>query len=56
MKRPSRTQIWTLLDLVAAVAEVAKTDAEVVATVRHLISSGRVRLVGSFQGPDVKVG
>lgn len=39
----------TLLDLVAAVAEFATSDAEVVAVVRHLISSGRVRLVGQFR-------
>jgi hypothetical protein len=56
MERRRRTQTTTLLDLVAAVSEVAKTEAEVVATVQHLINSGRVRLVGHFRGPDVKVG
>jgi hypothetical protein len=45
----------TLLDLVAAVAEVASTEAEVIATVRHLINSGRVRLVGHFRGADVRI-
>lgn len=46
----------TLLDLVAAVASEARSDDEVVETVRHLINSGRVRLVGNFRGADVRVG
>lgn len=33
-----------LLDLVGAVSEVARDDREVVAVVRHLMESGRVRL------------
>lgn len=45
----------TLLDLVAAVAAVAGSEDEVVATVRHLINSGRVRLIGHFRGADVRV-
>jgi hypothetical protein len=45
----------TLLDLVAAVAEVADSEDEVVATVRHLINSGQVRLVGHFRGADVRI-
>ncbi len=45
----------TLLDLVAAVAESAKTEAEVVATVTHLINSGQIKLIGNFQGADVRV-
>ncbi len=40
----------TLLDLVWAVSEAADSEAEVVATVLHLIESGRVRLCGSFRG------
>ena len=39
----------TLLALVRAVSESADDDAEVVATVRHLLSSGQVRLCGSFR-------
>jgi hypothetical protein len=46
----------TLLDLVAALAEVAESDAEVVAAVTRLINSGRVTLVGNFQGADVRIG
>lgn len=44
--------ITTLLDLVAAVSDVADTDAEVVATVRHMMESGRVRLIGHFTEAD----
>jgi hypothetical protein len=40
----------TLLDLVRAVSEETEDDREVVATVLHLLRSGRVRLVGSFRG------
>jgi hypothetical protein len=39
-----------MLDLVTAVAEVAKSDAEVIATVVHLINSGKVRLAGRLRG------
>ena len=39
----------TLLDLVKAVSEYARTDAEVVATVVHLVNSGTVRLCGNFR-------
>ncbi|MEW6271589.1 MAG: hypothetical protein AB1689_20085 [Thermodesulfobacteriota bacterium] len=40
----------TMLDLVTAVAECAQSDAEVVATVVHLINTGKVRLAGSLRG------
>jgi hypothetical protein len=44
----------TLLELVQAVSEVADDDRETIATVMHLLRSGRVRLVGNFRGtiPD----
>ena len=44
----------TLLELVRAVSDVTDDDREVVATVSHLLRSGRVRLVGNFRGtiPD----
>jgi len=45
----------TLLELVAAVAETAETDAEVIAVIRDLINSGKVQLVGNFLGADVRV-
>jgi hypothetical protein len=35
----------TLLELTGAIIEVAEDDREVVATLDHLIRSGRVRLV-----------
>ena len=35
----------TLLDLIEAVSDAACSDAEVVATIEHLLSSGRVRLL-----------
>ena len=39
----------TLLDLVAAVSEVAEGEDETVAIVAHLLDSGRVRLRGQFR-------
>jgi hypothetical protein len=40
----------TLLELVEAVSDYAETDAETVATVVHLVNSGRVQLCGNFRG------
>ena len=40
----------TLLDLVNAVAEHARSDAEVVATVVWMVNGGHVRLYGAFKG------
>lgn len=40
----------TLLELVGVVSEVAADDREVVATVVHMLRSGRVRLCGNFRG------
>jgi hypothetical protein len=45
----------TLLDLVTAVARCARSDAEVVATVVHLVNSGKVRLCGTFKGARIDV-
>jgi hypothetical protein len=53
---PQLSEVITLLDLVAAVAESAENDEEVVATVRSLINSGKVSIVGNFGGADVRVG
>jgi hypothetical protein len=39
----------TLLELVGAIAENANDDREIVATVLHLLRSGRVRLIGNFR-------
>jgi hypothetical protein len=40
----------TLLDLVRAIGSVTDDDREVVATVLHMLRSGRVRLCGNFSG------
>ncbi len=48
-------RITTLLDLVAAVVDSSSSDEEVIATVKSLINSGKVTLVGEFLGADVKV-
>ena len=40
----------TLLDLVTVVSSLARSDAEVVATVVYLVNSGKVRLAGNFRG------
>ena len=40
----------TLLDLVHSVSEVTSDEREIVATVVHLLRSGRVRLCGNFRG------
>ncbi len=48
-----RSRRITLLDLVAAVIDAAASDDEVIATVHHLIASGRVTLIGQFRDRDV---
>jgi hypothetical protein len=40
----------TLLDLVTAVSQSARSENEVIATVVHMVNSGMVRLCGSFAG------
>lgn len=44
----------TLLDLVQSVSEAASSDAEVVATVMHMLRTGRVRLCGSFRSEPIE--
>ena len=39
----------TLLELVQAICNETNDDREVVETVRHLLSSGQVRLCGNFR-------
>jgi hypothetical protein len=46
----------TLLDLVRAVSDSAANDAEVVATVVHLVNSGVVQLCGNFRGARFELG
>jgi hypothetical protein len=43
----------TLLALVQTVSQFAKDDTEIVATVAHLINSGRVQLCGNFAGAKI---
>jgi len=45
-------QVTTLLDVVNAVAEVARTDDEAVAVILHMLSSGRMKLLGEFTEQD----
>ena len=45
----------TLLELVAAIADSAESDAEVVAVVSHLVNTKQVELIGNFCGADVKI-
>ena len=40
----------TLLDLVSAVANFARSDRELIATVAYMVNSGRVRFCGNFKG------
>ena len=40
----------TLSDLVAAVAEQARNEAELVATLVYMVNSGAVRLCGDLEG------
>jgi hypothetical protein len=46
----------TLLELVDAVSESARTEAEVIATVVYMVNSGRVRLAGNFRGARFDLG
>ncbi|HEY8518173.1 MAG TPA: hypothetical protein VIS07_21900 [Candidatus Binatia bacterium] len=45
----------TMQDLVTVVAEYATSEAEVIATVVHLVNSGKVRLVGRPRGARFNV-
>ena len=48
--RLTEAQSTTLLDLVRAIGEVTDDDREIVATVLHMLRSGRIRLSGNFRG------
>ena len=47
------TRNITLLDLVNAISEQARSEAEVIATVVYLVNSGRVQLCGTFKGARI---
>jgi hypothetical protein len=40
----------TMLELVTTVGEFARSEAEVIATVAHMVNSGLVELCGNFRG------
>jgi hypothetical protein len=40
----------TLLELVQAIAQNTNDERQIIATVRHLLRTGRVRLIGNFRG------
>ncbi|HJO25092.1 MAG: hypothetical protein QF890_09440 [Myxococcota bacterium] len=42
----------TLLELVGAICDVTDDEEEILATVHHLLESGRVRLCGNLSGID----
>lgn len=46
----SPPRVLTLLDLVRAISEVTDDDREIVAAVRHMLHTGRIRLGGNFRG------
>jgi len=55
--RPTASPVCTettLLDLIAAVSEECQSEAEVVATILHLLGSGRARLCGSFRNASLR--
>jgi hypothetical protein len=45
----------TLLELVVALVDAGASEQEVVSSVARLVNSGRVRLIGSFRGADVRI-
>ena len=49
-------QNMTLLDLVNAVSDHARSEAEVIATVVYMVNSGAVRLCGNFKGARFPLG
>ena len=40
----------TLLELVRTIGEITDDDREIVATVQHMLETGKVRLTGNFRG------
>lgn len=46
----------TMLELVATVNECARSEAEVIATVAHMVNAGLVELTGNFRGARVVLG
>ncbi len=47
------TPTVTLHEVIAAVSEFAHSENEVIATIVHLVNTGRVRLRGDFAGAHI---
>lgn len=45
---------FTLLEVIEAVSEVTDDEQEVIATVRWMLQSGRVRLAGNFRDAPIQ--
>ena len=43
----------TMLELVSTVGDFARSEAEVIATVAHMVNSGLVELCGNFRGARI---
>ncbi len=54
LSRSREVERLTLLELIAAVGETTEDDAEVVATVTHMLRSGAVMLRGNFRGEPAR--
>jgi hypothetical protein len=52
--RQDEPQHLTLLELVEAVADVTNDEAEIIATVFHMLQSGSVKLVGNFRNEPIE--
>lgn len=50
---PKRKKELTFLELMEQISEAAKNDDEVIATVTHLVNSGRVRFRGNLAGAGI---
>ena len=50
-----RPQELTLLELVAAVGDVTDDEQEIIATVKYMLSTGRVRLTGNFHDEPIEL-
>ncbi len=46
-------QHLTLLELVEAVADVTDDEQEIIATVFHMLETGRVKLIGNFRDTPI---
>jgi hypothetical protein len=52
--RGDDTVYTTLLELVRTIGEITDDEAEIVATVIHMLRSGHVELAGNFRGEPIR--